>query len=131
LAIFEEEFPTKRRLSQKEEWLKLYDNLSEQRQSMKMWMDDIDANTIHASSFLFIPIHQKNHWSLLVVDLLRRAMVHLDSMWPPGSTAIADRVVSTTYFYAATIILILVEWMASVLCRLHAYFIGLPISVLL
>jgi Ulp1 family protease len=98
LEIFEEEFPTKRRLSQKEEWLKLNDLLREQRQSMKMWMDDIDANTIHASSFLFIPIHQKNHWSLLVVDLLRRTMVHLDSMWPPGSTAIADRVVSNTYF---------------------------------
>ena len=98
MAIFDEEFPTKRRLSQKEEWLKLNDLLNEQRQSMKIWMDDIDANTIKASSFLFIPIHQKNHWSLLVVDLLRRAVVHLDSMWPPGSTAIADRVVSTLIF---------------------------------
>ena len=94
LEVFDKQFRLKRQLEKRDDWLKLKEMLAVEHPFTMLCMDDIDANTVQASSYLFVPIHQKNHWSLLIVDLLRRKFIHLDSMWPPGSISRADRVVS-------------------------------------
>ena len=93
LEYFEKQFQSKRQLGSRDDWLQLRDIIAVQRPFTITWMNDIDAQTIQASSYVFVPIHQKNHWSLLVIDILRRKFFHLDSIWPSESAARADKVV--------------------------------------
>jgi hypothetical protein len=93
LEYFQSQFPLERKLETRDDWLQLRDAIAVHRHPIFMWMEDIQSSTIQASSYVFVPIHQKNHWSLLVIDMLRRKFFHLDSMWPPGSEIRADRLV--------------------------------------
>ena len=51
--------------------------------SVKRWTRGIN---LFEKELILVPIHQRVHWSLVVIDLRKRSIVYLDSMGQTGKS---------------------------------------------